>query len=69
MYKYIFGNEINGVQILGEITSRLICRTIFLMPFMQRFIFRINGEINHFHYNPQEGQVPHKFGFQIQMQI
>lgn len=69
MYKYIFGNEVTGVQILGEITSKLICRTIFSMPFMQRFIFRINGEINHFDYNPQAGQVPHKFGFQIQMQI
>lgn len=69
MYKYMFGNEVNGVQILGEITSKLICRTIFLMPFMQRFIFRINAELNHFDYNLQGGQVPHKFGFQIQMQI
>lgn len=69
MYKYIFGNEMNGIQILGEITSKLICRTIFLMPFMQRFIFRINGEMNRFDLNPQAGQVPHKFGFQIQMQI
>lgn len=69
MYKYIFGSEANGIQILGEITSKLICRTIFMMPFMQRFIFRINGEMNHFDYNPQGGQVPHKFGFQIQMQI
>lgn len=69
MYKYIFGNETNGIQILGEITSKLICRSIFMMPFMQRFLFRINGEMNHFDYNPQRGQVPHKFGFQIQMQI
>lgn len=69
MYKYIFGNEANGIQILGEITSKLVCRTIFMIPFMQRFIFRINGEMNRFYCNPQRGQVPHKFGFQIQMQI
>merc|ERR550539_1180236 len=68
-YKYLFGSENQGTQILGEITSKATCRFIYMMPFLQRFMLRAHGEMNHFDYNPKLGQVPHKFGFSIMMQM
>lgn len=69
LYKYLFGSENTGTQIMGEITSKMQCKVIYMMPFMQRFMLRVNGEMNHFDYNPKQGQVPHKFGFNIMMQL
>jgi len=68
-YKYLFGSEQMGSQIMGEITSNFTCKTIFMMPFLSRFMLRCTGEMNHFDYNPKLGQVPHKFGFNIMMQF
>jgi len=68
-YKYLFGSEQMGSQIMGEIDSKFTCKTIFMMPFLQRFMLRCTGEMNHFNYNPKLGQVPHKFGFNIMMQL
>lgn len=68
-YKYLFGSENTGTQIMGEITSKMCCKVIYMMPFLQRFMLRVSGEMNHFDYNPKLGQVPHKFGFNIMMQL
>jgi len=68
-YKYLFGSEQSGSQIMGEVTSKLTCKTIFMLPFLRQFMLRVNGELNHFDYNPRMGQVPHKFGFSIMMQM
>lgn len=68
-YKYLFGSENQGTQIMGEITSKATCRFIYMMPFLQRFMLRAHGEMNHFDFNPKLGQVPHKFGFSIMMQM
>lgn len=68
-YKYLFGSEQMGSQIMGSIDSKFTCKCIFMMPFLQRFMLRVHGEMNHFDFNPKLGQVPHKFGFNIMMQI
>jgi hypothetical protein len=62
-YKYMFGSENSGSQIYGEITSKACCKVIWMMPFLQRFMLRCTGELNHLDYNHKMGQVPHKFGF------
>jgi len=68
-YKYMFGSEASGTQILGEIDSKFTCKCIFMMPFLQRFMLKINGEMNHFDCNVKMGQVQHKFGFNIMVQF
>lgn len=69
MYKYLFGSENSGTQIMGEVTSGRTLRAIYMTPFLRQFMLRVHGEMDHFNADARLGKPTHKFGWSIMMQL